>query len=156
MHARARADKCAHTAKYSALKNQNTQRMPHVGISNLRKLHRRCHGAETSVQLRPPLDLRGLRQHGDHTYGLDGRPLCVSCQDPSYAHYLTARTGIIVQDYLNVCHRTSTAPSAHTTPALLALASLLPQDPRNGQLFQPTRWSDIVVSVHALAKLVAR
>ena len=35
-------------------------------------------------------------------YGLDGRPLCTACQDPSYPQYLLARAGILVQDYLNV------------------------------------------------------
>ena len=75
--------------------------------------------------------------------------------DPSYAHYVTARAGIIVQDYLNVCHdiRRTIPVNAHTTPALLALANLLPQDPSNGKLFQPTRWSDLAASVQALANL---
>ena len=90
-------------------------------------------------------------------YGLDGRPLCTTCQDPSYTSYLFARAGIIVQDYLNVCHDMHrTVPvNARTKPALLALAQLLPLDPINGQLFQPTRWSVIAAAVHTLAKLVA-
>ena len=90
-------------------------------------------------------------------FGLDGRPLCTTCQDPSYPFYLTARAGIMVQDYLNVCHDIQRAipVNARTTPALLALANMLPQDPRNGNLFQPTRWSDLVGPIHALAKLIA-
>ena len=83
--------------------------------------------------------------------------MCTSCQDPSYAHYVTARAGIIVQDYLNVCHdiRLTIPVNAHTTPALLALANLLSQDPSNSKLLQPTRWSDLAASVQALVKLVA-
>ena len=90
-------------------------------------------------------------------FGLDGRPLCLVCQDPPYPAYLAARAGIIVQDYLDVCHdiRRVIPVNAHTTPALLALARLLPQDPRHGLLFQPTSWRTIETAVHTLARLVA-
>ena len=90
-------------------------------------------------------------------YGLDGRPLCIACQDPSYPSYLLAPAGIIVQDYLDVCHdiRRIVPVNARVIPAIIALAKTLPHDPREGNLFQPTQWGNIVGPVHTLAKLVA-
>ena len=87
---------------------------------------------------------------------LDGRPLCLKCQDCTALLYRLARAGIIVQDYLAVCigQPRVIMSNHHTENVLHNLALLLPDYTMQGGHFTPTPWEDIADNVHAAAAVV--
>ena len=89
---------------------------PEYTIAGLTWACRAC-ASHIAGSMAPRPQLRPCYSTVTSRYGLDGRPLCVSCQDPSYAHYLTARAGIIVHETTLTFATTSTAPfrSTHTS-----------------------------------------
>ena len=89
-------------------------------------------------------------------WGLDGRPLCLKCQDYTAPLYRLARAGMIVQDYLAVCigQPRVIMTNQHTKTVLHNLALLLPDYTMQGGHFTPTPWEDIADNVHAAAAVV--